>query len=50
VSALTSDPRSAEVVAAAAVPVVLMHHQGSPETMQDAPRYDDVLIGLSVAG
>ena len=44
VSALTFDPRSAEVVAAAAVPVVLMHHQGSPETMQDAPRYDDVLI------
>ena len=44
VSALTCDPRSAEVVAAAGVPVVLMHHQGSPETMQDAPRYDDVLV------
>ncbi|HEU5285258.1 MAG TPA: dihydropteroate synthase, partial [Sphingomicrobium sp.] len=44
VSALTYDPRSAEVVAAAGVPVVLMHHQGSPETMQDAPRYDDVLV------
>ena len=44
VSALTFDPRSAEVVAAAGVPVVLMHHQGSPETMQDSPRYDDVLI------
>jgi dihydropteroate synthase len=44
VSALTHDPRSAEVVAAAGVPVVLMHHQGSPETMQEAPRYDDVLV------
>ena len=44
VSALTFDPRSAEVAAAAGVPVVLMHHQGSPETMQDSPRYDDVLI------
>ena len=44
VSALTYDPRSAEVVAAAGVPVVLMHHQGNPETMQDSPRYDDVLV------
>jgi dihydropteroate synthase len=44
VSALTFDPRSAEVIAAASVPVVLMHHQGAPESMQDAPRYDDVLV------
>jgi dihydropteroate synthase len=44
VSALTFDPRSADVVAAAGVPVVLMHHQGAPESMQDAPRYDDVLV------
>jgi dihydropteroate synthase len=44
VSALTFDPHSAEVVAAAGVPVVLMHHQGAPESMQDAPRYDDVLV------
>jgi dihydropteroate synthase len=40
VSALTWDPRAAEAVAKAACPVVLMHHQGTPETMQDAPRYD----------
>ena len=40
VSALTWDPRSAEVVAAAGCPVVLMHHQGPPETMQHNPRYD----------
>jgi dihydropteroate synthase len=44
VSALTYDERSAEVVAAAGVPVVLMHHQGLPETMQEDPRYDDVLV------
>jgi dihydropteroate synthase len=31
-------------VAASGVPVVLMHHQGPPETMQDDPRYDDVLV------
>lgn len=46
VSALTYDDRSAGVVAAAGVPVVLMHHQGAPETMQKDPRYDDVLIEI----
>jgi len=40
VSALTFDPRMAEVVARAGCPVVLMHHQGAPETMQLAPSYD----------
>jgi dihydropteroate synthase len=44
VSALTYDDRSAGVIAAAGVPVVLMHHQGKPESMQDNPRYDDVLV------
>lgn len=44
VSALTYDDRSASVVAAANVPVVLMHHRGAPETMQDDPHYDDVLV------
>jgi dihydropteroate synthase len=44
VSALTFDPRSAGVAAAAGVPVVLMHHLGDPQTMQDNPRYGDVLI------
>ncbi|HYI43012.1 MAG TPA: dihydropteroate synthase [Sphingomicrobium sp.] len=44
VSALTFDPRSAGTIRAAKVPVVLMHHQGSPETMQEDPRYDDVLV------
>ncbi len=44
VSGLTWDPLSAAVVAEAGVPVVLMHHQGDPQSMQDAPRYGDVLV------
>ena len=40
VSGLTYDDRSAEVVASAGCPIVLMHHQGNPETMQQSPRYD----------
>jgi dihydropteroate synthase len=44
VSALTWDEQSASVIAKAGVPVVLMHHQGDPQTMQKDPRYDDVLV------
>ncbi len=44
VSGLKWDPLSASVVAEAGVPVVLMHHQGDPQSMQDAPRYGDVLM------
>ncbi len=40
VSGLTFDDRAAQVVADAGCPVVLMHHQGDPETMQQAPHYD----------
>ena len=43
VSALSWDPQSAAIAASAVVPVILMHHQGEPRTMQEAPRYDDVL-------
>ena len=46
VSALIYDGRSAGVIAASAVPVVLMHHKGPPETMQDDPHYDDVLVEI----
>jgi len=46
VSALTYDDQAAGVIASAGVPVVLMHHQGAPETMQDNPRYDDVLVEI----
>ncbi|MCL6740419.1 dihydropteroate synthase [Sphingomonas sp. RB56-2] len=44
VSALTWDEQSAAVVASIGAPVVLMHHQGDPQTMQKDPRYDDVLV------
>lgn len=42
VSALRFDPEMAAVVARERVPVVLMHMQGTPQTMQLAPRYRDV--------
>ena len=44
VSALTYDDRSAGIVAAAGCPVVLMHHKGAPETMQQAPHYDGPVL------
>lgn len=44
VSALTFDPEAAQCGATLGQPLVLMHHQGSPETMQEDPRYGDVLI------
>ncbi|MBW0145317.1 dihydropteroate synthase [Sphingomicrobium clamense] len=46
VSALGWDERSMEVVANAGVPVVLMHAQGDPQTMQENPHYDDVLVDI----
>jgi len=42
VTALTGDPDSLSVAAATGLPVVLMHIQGEPQTMQVAPHYDDV--------
>ncbi len=46
VSALQHDPDSLGVAAASGRPVCLMHAQGDPRTMQDAPRYDDVLLDV----
>jgi dihydropteroate synthase len=43
VSALRMDPDMAGVVADAGCPVVLMHMQGEPKTMQTDPHYDDVV-------
>jgi dihydropteroate synthase len=43
VSALRNDPAMVEVTAQAKVPVVLMHMQGTPQTMQHAPQYEDVV-------
>jgi dihydropteroate synthase len=41
-SALQADPDMAPLVAARSAYVVLMHMQGTPRTMQQAPHYDDV--------
>lgn len=43
VSAMTFDPDMAQTVARLAVPVCLMHAQGTPQTMQADPHYDDVV-------
>jgi dihydropteroate synthase len=44
VSALTHDERSPGVVARAGCPVVLMHHLGTPETMQQSPSYEKPVL------
>ncbi|GGE04363.1 dihydropteroate synthase [Polymorphobacter glacialis] len=46
VSALGHDPAALGLVAARGCPIVLMHAQGSPETMQDAPTYVDALTDV----
>lgn len=46
VSALTHDPAALEAAAESGLPVVLMHALGDPKTMQDDPRYDDVLLDV----
>jgi dihydropteroate synthase len=43
ISALRFDPEMGTLVATEKVPVVLMHMQGTPQTMQAKPRYRDVL-------
>ncbi|MGE0773665.1 MAG: dihydropteroate synthase [Sphingomonadaceae bacterium] len=44
VSALTHDAEAMALIAQAGCPVVLMHHQGTPQDMQKDPRYADVLL------
>jgi len=46
VSALGHDPDALDVVAGSDASVILMHMQGSPETMQSAPHYDDVVLDV----
>jgi dihydropteroate synthase len=46
VSALTYDPRSLEVAVEVGLPVVLMHAQGDPRTMQERPTYADVVLDV----
>ena len=46
VTAMTFDPAMAGIVAQSAAPVILMHSIANPQTMQDDPRYDDVLLDV----
>ncbi len=46
VAAMGFDPAMAGVVAAAGAPIILMHAVKTPATMQDDPRYDDVLLDV----
>lgn len=43
VSALRHDPAMASIIARFDAGVVLMHMQGTPQTMQQSPRYSDVV-------
>ena len=47
VTALRGDSAMVGVVAQAGVALVLMHMQGTPDIMQHAPRYDDVVGGVA---
>jgi dihydropteroate synthase len=47
VTALSDDPTSLKTAAALHCDVVLMHMQGRPPTMQDDPRYSDVVAEVS---
>lgn len=46
VSGFTYDPDLAPLCAERGVPVCVMHAQGDPQTMQDNPVYDDVLLDV----
>jgi dihydropteroate synthase len=46
VAALTFDPGLGPLVAEAGCPVILMHAQGTPATMQEAPSYTNVVLDV----
>ncbi len=46
VSGLVFDPAIGPLSASRRAPVCIMHAQGDPETMQDDPHYDDVLLDV----
>ncbi|HEY6731688.1 MAG TPA: dihydropteroate synthase [Solirubrobacterales bacterium] len=46
VTALRGDPAMAALCADRDATVVLMHMRGDPRTMQDDPRYDDVVVAV----
>jgi dihydropteroate synthase len=46
VSALTHDPDALDAAAATGLPVILMHAQGDPKTMNDDPQYSDLALDV----
>ncbi|HLZ33994.1 MAG TPA: dihydropteroate synthase [Nitrospira sp.] len=52
VTALRGDPAMADLIAETGAGLVLMHMQGTPRTMQQAPHYHDVVeeVGVFLAG
>ncbi len=46
VSGLCFDPKMPEILAVYGVPVIIMHSKGDPKTMQNAPRYDDLIYEM----
>ena len=46
VSAMRYDPKIAQITAKANAPICLMHSQGTPDTMQHNPRYQDVVLDV----
>jgi dihydropteroate synthase len=46
VTGLAGDPAMAELAVAAGAGVCAMHMRGTPQTMQDDPRYDDVVVEI----
>ena len=46
VSGLTHDPEMMPLVVDNGLPVCIMHTQGDPQTMQDDPSYEDVLLDV----
>ncbi len=46
VTALSGDPESLSVAAQSGLPVVLMHMQGQPQTMQADPQYEQVSLDV----
>jgi dihydropteroate synthase len=47
VTALRGDPELADAVAEAEAALCLMHMQGEPRTMQESPRYEDVVAEVA---
>ena len=46
VSALTYDPEALQIASETGLPIMLMHAQGDPKTMNDNPQYGDVVLDV----